>query len=316
MPLPDLLHAMDAKQALFVGLGLFAAAYLIVLIAGVRRQRAEGGEAVAPSIPFLATGFFANFLDTLGIGSFATTTSIFRHWRLVRDERLPGTLNVGHTLPTMAQAFIYTRIIPVDSRTLILMIGAAVVGAWLGAGLVARWPRQRIQVGLGMALVAAALLMISAQVHLLPAGGDLLALHGTRLVVALVGNLLLGALMTIGIGLYAPSMILVSLVGMNPTAAFPIMMGSCAFLMPIASMRFIRAGSYDPRAVVGLLLGGIPAVLIAAFLVKSLPLSAVRWLVVIVVLYTAINLLRSALRERASAAAPPETVAEPGAVTL
>jgi uncharacterized membrane protein YfcA len=101
--------------------------------------------------------------------------------------------------------------------------------------------------------------------------------------------------MSLGIGLYAPCLILISLLGMAPTTAFPIMMGSCAFLMPVASARFIRKGSYDLRAALGLALGGIPAVLIAAFIVKSLPLSAVRWLVVVVVVYTAVTMLRSAL---------------------
>jgi uncharacterized membrane protein YfcA len=104
--------------------------------------------------------------------------------------------------------------------------------------------------------------------------------------------------MTLGIGLYAPCMILVSLLGLTPTAAFPIMTGSCAFLMPIASARFIRASCFDPRISVGLLVGGVPAVLIAAFIVKSLPLTAVRYLVVVVVLYTAVNLVRAARRER------------------
>src|SRR5947207_6111030 len=185
------------------------------------------------------------------------------------------------------------------------MIVAAVFGAWLGAGVIARWPRRRIQIGMGTALVAAAMLMAAAQLNVLPAGGGLLGLTGPRVAVAVTGNFMLGALMTIGLGLYAPCMILVSLCGMNPTTAFPIMMGSCAFLMPIASARFIRAGCFDRRASLGLLVGGIPAVLIAAFIVKSLPLGTVRWLVVVVVLYTAANLLLTAYRERAGAALSP-----------
>jgi uncharacterized membrane protein YfcA len=109
-----------------------------------------------------------------------------------------------------------------------------------------------------------------------------------------VGNFALGALMTLGIGLYAPCMILVSLLGMNPIAAFPIMMGSCAFLMPVGSLRFIERGSYSPRTALGLAVGGVPGVLIAAFIVKSLPLTALRWGVVVVVLYAAGAMLRSA----------------------
>ncbi len=100
--------------------------------------------------------------------------------------------------------------------------------------------------------------------------------------------------MTLGIGLYAPCMILVALLGMNPLAAFPIMMGSCAFLMPVGGMRFITKGSYSFGPALGLTLGGIPGTLIAAFIVRSLPMTAVRWLVVIVVVYASAAMLRSA----------------------
>jgi uncharacterized membrane protein YfcA len=109
--------------------------------------------------------------------------------------------------------------------------------------------------------------------------------------------------MTLGIGLYAPCMILISLLGMNPTTAFPIMMGSCAFLMPVGSLRFIRERSYSLRAALGLAIGGVPGVLVAAYIVKSLPLATVRWLVIAVVLYTAISMLISASNERTAAAA-------------
>jgi uncharacterized membrane protein YfcA len=299
---------LGARGLLFLALGVFAIAYVWILVAGLRRQRAvtDDGAPRAGARALLATGFVTNFFDTLGIGSFATTTTIFRHWKLVRDEHIPGTLNIGHTLPTIVQAYIYTTIVPVDSRTLILMIIAAILGAWLGAGVVAGWPRRRIQIGMGVALpiLALAMLLASSQLGSLPGGGTLLGLTGARLAIAVTANFVLGALMTIGLGLYAPCMILISLCGMNPTTAFPIMMGSCAFLMPIASARFVRAGCFDRRATLGLLAGGIPAVLIAAFIVKSLPLAQVRWLVVIVVLYTAANLLRTAYRERAGAPVP------------
>jgi uncharacterized membrane protein YfcA len=239
-----------------------------------------------------------NFFDTLGIGSFATTTALFRALRLVPDRVIPGTLNAGHTLPTVAQAFIYTSIIPVDVLTLIAMIAAAVLGAWLGAGIVAKWPRQKVQIGMGVALLCAAALMLMTQLSLFPGGGADLGVRGVRLIIAIGGNFALGALMTLGIGLYAPCMILVSLLGMNPTAAFPIMMGSCAFLMPVGSLRFIRERCYSLRAALGLTIGGIPGVLLAAYIVKKLDLSTVRWLVIVVVVYTAITMLYSAFSTR------------------
>ncbi|MEP7002752.1 MAG: permease, partial [bacterium] len=239
-----------------------------------------------------------NFFDTLGIGSFATTTAIFRQWRMVRDEHIPGTLNVGHTLPTIAQAFIFTKLVPVDSVTLVLMITAAVLGAWLGAGVVAGWPRRKVQIGMGTALLVFGALLVMKLLALFPGGGSALKLEGGRLVVGLLGNFALGALMPMGIGLYAPCMILIFMLGMDPKAAFPIMMGSCAFLMPVASARFLKEKAWDARASLGLLIGGVPAVLIAALIVKEMSIAVVGWLVVVVVAYAATTLLRTAMQER------------------
>jgi uncharacterized membrane protein YfcA len=242
-------------------------------------------------------GFVTNFFDTLGIGSFATTTSFFKLWGLVADEEIPGTLMVGHTPPSLVEAGIFIAVVQVDLATLVLMIASSAVGAWFGAGIVSRLPRRRIRLGMGTALLAAATVMMMSQLQWLPGGGESLGLSGPALALAIAGNLVFGALMTLGIGLYAPCMMLVSLLGMNPRAAFPIMMGSCAVLMSVGSVPFIRTGRYNMKAALGLTAGGIPGVLIAAFLVKSLPLGAVRWLVVAVVIYTAAMMLRSALQE-------------------
>ena len=295
------------KTALLVVLGIFTVSYIVVWsIAAIRRRE----KRTPPSLLDTAIGLVTNFFDTLGIGSFATTTSFFRLWRLVPDEQIPGTMNVGHTLPSILQAFIYITVVEVDVTTLALMIGASVVGAWLGAGVVARWPRRKIQIGMGLALLGAATLMLTTQLKLVPGGGELLGLTGTKLFAAVAVNALLGALMTLGIGLYAPCMILIYLMGMNPKAAFPIMMGSCAFLMPVGSARFIREKSYNLKAALGLTIGGIPGVLLAAFLVRSMPLGAVRWLVVVVVIYTAVMMLRSAVRERSTSPASPHPAQE------
>ncbi|MGH9372567.1 MAG: permease, partial [Vicinamibacterales bacterium] len=238
------------------------------------------------------------------IGSFATTTTVFRLRNMVPDRIIPGTLNAGHTLPTITQAFIYTTVIPVDVLTLLSMITAAVLGAWLGAGVVSRWPKRKVQVGMGAALLAAALFMLMRQLDWFPAGSAEIGVRGVKLALAIGGNFMLGALMTLGIGLYAPCMILVSLLGMSERTAFPIMMGSCAFLMPIGSLRFIRAQCYSLRTALGLALGGIPGTLIAGYIVQSLELGTVRWLVIVVVLYTAVTLLLSAAGRKAEAIAP------------
>lgn len=286
------------KTALFAGLGCVAAVFLSVWLRALRRDRADGGEPLRPSGSELLVGFVTNFFDTLGIGSFAPTTAWYKLQGLVPDQRIPGTLNVGHTPPVIVQAFIFIAIVAVDPATLGLIIGAAVVGAWFGAGVVASWPRRRVQLVMGAALLVAAAFFLMQLAGAGPAGGEALGLSAARLGIALVGSLLLGALMEAGIGFYAPCMILISLLGMDPRAAFPIMMGACAFLMPVGSLRFVGRGSYARGAALGLAIGGLPAVLIAAFLVRALPLTALRWLVIAVVLYAALSMLRSARMER------------------
>jgi uncharacterized membrane protein YfcA len=298
---------MDAKQILIVALIVITIGYAIGWYTMARKKhaaRAHGSdEPVWPNPIRIFIGFITNFFDTLGIGSFATTTAMFRAWKLVPDEQIPGTLNVGHVPPTVIQAIIYTQLVEVEFLTMALMIAAACAGAWLGAGFVAGLPRRGVQIGMGTALMGAATIMLLQLVGAVPGGGTALALEGSKLAIGLGGNFVLGALMTLGIGLYAPCMILISMLGMNPTAAFPIMMGSCAFLMPVGSLQFVRKNAYNLRAALGLTIGGPLAVLIAAFIVESLPLFYVRWLVVVVVVYTAAMMLRAAASERKAAVA-------------
>lgn len=287
---------LTIKTSLFLALSVFTVFFLFTWWSVLKQKRQT--ESATPTALQSVIGFVTNFFDTLGIGSFAPTTSVYKLKKIVADEQIPGTLNVGHTVPVIAQAFIYIAIVTVDPVTLLLMIAASIAGAWFGAGIVADLPRRKVQIGMGLALAAAAMLMLMSLLKWLPAGGDALALSGVKLGIGLAGNFVLGALMTLGIGMYAPCMIMVSLLGMSPTTSFPIMMGSCAFLMPVAGARFVRKSSYNLKAALGLAIGGVPAVLIAAYIVKSLPLDYVRWLVVIVVVYTAIAMLRSAMTEK------------------
>ncbi|GAC1653961.1 MAG: sulfite exporter TauE/SafE family protein [Vulcanimicrobiaceae bacterium] len=291
---------MDAHILLFAALGLVTVVYLALWF---RSARERG--LVVPTPLETAVGFVTNFFDTLGIGSFAPTTASFKFFKLVPDQQIPGTLNVGHALPTVLEAFIFIAIVQVSPTTLIALIAAAVAGAYLGAGVVSRLPRRYIQIGMGLALTVAAILFVLMNLNLLPGGGSAFGVEGPLLLVGIAVNFCLGALMTLGIGLYAPCLILISLLGMNPLAAFPIMMGSCAFLMPVAGVRFTRLNRYELRAALGLTLGGLPAVLIAAFIVKSLDLTTVRWLVVGVVLIAAVTMLRSAYLERSQPAVAP-----------
>jgi uncharacterized membrane protein YfcA len=289
-------------RALFITLAALVVIYIGSWAAALFRSRGLPADAwnraAAPGLIDTLIGFVATFFDTLGIGSFATTTTTYKLLRLVPDERIPGTLLVGYTLTVATQAFAFITVVPVDAQQLIFLTVAMTAGGWLGAGTVARLPRRAIQLGMATALLLAALFMTMGLLHLYPASGNALSLTRSGLAIALAGNFVLGALATLGIGNYGPSLVMFNLLGMAPLAAFPIMMASGAFMGTVAAMRFVRSGRYAARAALGLTLGGIPGVLTAVWLVRSLPLDVVRWGVIVVVLYTALMLIRSAIDER------------------
>lgn len=283
---------------LFVALAFLTLGFVAVWAFEVRKNPDTPDPGV-PNAERVAVGFFANFFDALGIGSFATSTTYFRLRKLVRDELIPGTLNVGHCLPTITQAFIGITLIQVDPLTLVLMIAAAVAGAWIGAGVVSRLPRRAIQIGMGLALVIAAGFMLAKLTGVMPSSAvGTLDLQGWRLALGLIGSFFLGTIMPLGIGYYAPCMILVSMLGMSPKATFPIMMGACAFLMPVASAQFVRKKKYSLRTAAGLAAGGIFGSALALLVVKEMNLRTVMWLVTVVVVYTGLSLLRSAAVDR------------------
>jgi uncharacterized membrane protein YfcA len=290
---------ITVREALLVVIGVSALAFAVVWARELRRSRATGPDHVAPpTFAQIAIGFVTNFFDTLGIGSFATTTVAFKALRLVPDEKIPGTMLIGHGLPVIAQAFIFIAAVSVDPTVMLTLIGATVAGGWVGASIVTTLPRRPIQLGMGLGLLLAAAFMAGSQLGVFPGGGTALGLSSGKLAFAAVAFALFGAVLMIGIGNYAPSLILLSILGMDPRAAFPIMMGAGALVALAGGFKFMRKARYTPRAALGLTAGGIPAVLIAGLLVKSLPLAMLRWVVVCVVLYAASMMLRSALGGR------------------
>jgi uncharacterized membrane protein YfcA len=277
-------------------LALFALAAVVYAALWVRfaaRDKAAGqGDFRLPTPLHVAIGFVTNFFDTLGIGSFATTTTIFTWLKLVPPERTPPTMLAGHTLPVVAQALLFLTIVDVDPVVLVVLNLALLAGGWVGARVVTRLPRRPIQVAMAVALIAAGIFMALGQLKVLgELKGTALTLTGPQLLVGSIVNALLGAAIMFGVGNYGPSLVLFSLLGMDPRAAFPIMMSAGAFVGPVGSVQFMQAGRVDHRIALGLMIGGIPAVLVAALLVKSLPLDILRWLIVGVVTYTAITLL-------------------------
>ncbi len=235
-------------------------------------------------------GWITNFLDTLGIGSFATTTMALNVTKqMPNDKLLPGTLLVADTIPVMLEAFIFIVSVEVESVTLCALLLAAISGAKLGAKFVPRLPERKVQLYLGCALLITAVFMAGKQLGLmtfLGTGNMAVELTGWRLFVGIIGNFVLGGLMTVGCGLYAPCMAMVYLLGLSPKIAFPVMMGSCAALMPVAATEFIVAGDYARKNSVAILLGGIAGVYIAAKYVIGMDINLLIWLVISVVTYT------------------------------
>jgi uncharacterized membrane protein YfcA len=280
--------------------------FLIRWVFEARRISSELGAARRKPAPLdLVIGFVTNFFDTLGIGSFATTTALFRLFRLVPDELIPGTLIVGDTLSVLTQAVLFISVVEVDPLQLTALIAVCVVGGWIGTGVVTKLSRRAMQLGLGAALIVAAVFIALGIFGLMPVGGTARALTPAAFVLALAVNFVLGALLPLGIGNYAPSLVMFSLLGMDPKAAFPIMMGSGAFVATVSGVRFLSARRFHQRVALGLTLGGIPGVMVAVWLVKSLPLEALRVLVFAVVVYVAIMLLRSGMGPSGASPVPP-----------
>jgi len=276
---------MTIRNTLLVALAALALLFIVKW-----RRAAAGTERPTPVQ--LVIGFVTDFFDTLGIGSFATTTTAFKMLKVMPDEQIVGTMLIGHSLPVVVQAFIFIVAVEVDPVVLVSLIAVSIVGSWLGAGMASRLPRRPIQVFMGIGLFAAAFFMLLSQLGMFPSGGTALTLTPGKLIIALVVNFFLGGLLMLGIGSYAPSLILISLLGMDPRAAFPIMMSSGAMMAMVGSFQFMKTGRFDRNAALGLTIGGIPGVLIAGLLIQSLPLDVLRWMVVLVVVYAATMMLR------------------------
>jgi uncharacterized membrane protein YfcA len=296
---------MTLVRSLIGALAAGGAFFLVRWVREARRLSSERGAATPAPTPLdLFIGFVTNFFDTLGIGSFATTTAAFRLFRLVPDELIPGTIIVGDALSVLTQAVLFISVVEVDPLQLTALIAVCVAGGWMGAGVVTSLSRRAIQLGIGTALIVAAVFMAVGMFGLIPAGGTAHALTPEGFVLALVINFALGALLPLGIGNYAPSLVMFSLLGMNPKAAFPIMMGSGAFVATIAGVRFLSARRFHQRLALGLTLGGIPGVMAAVWLVKSLPLGALRVLVLAVVVYASVTLLRAGMGRSSASPLP------------
>lgn len=279
---------MSVATILVTVLVIWTAIFGIYYVADVLKHK-EDFKAMKP-VPTIIIGVLANFFDTLGIGSYATSTTAFKFTKSCPDELIPGTLNVAYAIPVVVEAVVFIQKVTVDPLTLVLMIGAAVLGAVIGASIVSKWDLKKVRIALGCAMIALAIVMVCKLLGVGPFGliGTATSLTGVKLAIGVIANFVLGALMIVGLGLYAPCMALVLLLGMSTDVAFPIMMGSCAFLMPSAGIKFVKEGKYNRGSSLVLTITGVIGVLIACFIITSLPLTALTWIVTAVMVICAL----------------------------
>jgi len=281
---------------------VLAAVEVAVVVAWVIATRRHSWPT-RPSTGDVVIGGVTSFLDTLGIGNYAQITALFKLRRYPSDELIPGTLNVGNAVGTFVSAVLFISAFQVEPVLLLTMVVCAGAGAWIGAGIVSRMRRRVIQVFMGVALLLAAGFFTMTNLGIIPPTGTAMGLSGWRFVLAAVANFILGALMCVGIGNYAPSMALLSMLGMHPIAAYPIMMASDGVLIPVASLGFLRSGRFAPAVAVGLTIGGVVGTVAAFPLVKTLGdhLTLMRWVVTGIITYAALSMLRSARSESVNA---------------
>ncbi|MEG0525980.1 sulfite exporter TauE/SafE family protein [Amedibacillus sp. YH-ame10] len=285
---------MDATTIILTVLWVLLISYTIYFAIDIYKHKHEF-EKDTSWVKTGAIGALVNFFDPLGIGAFAPQTALLKFTKQTRDKLIPGTMNVANCIPVLLQAIIFTTVVKVEAITLVAMLISAMAGAVLGAGIVSRMSEKRIRLVMGFALACTAFIMFSSLMGWFPVGGNSIGLSGVKLVIAVSVNFILGALMTAGVGLYNPCMVLIFLLGMSPDVAFPIMMGSCAFLMPPASVKFIKENAYNRKSALSMCIFGSIATLIASLVIKSMPLDVLKWIVVAVTVYTSTVMLRAGL---------------------
>lgn len=293
---------LSAQHLLYAALVIVNLTCLVVWVMRTRRLRL----AERPAATDVAIGAGTSFLDTLGIGNYAQITALFKLRGRPVDELIPGTLNVGNAIPSFVGSMVFVINVAVEPVLLASMIFSSALGAWLGAGVVSRMSRRAIQQFMGAALLIAAFFFAMSNLGVLAPEGAAMALSGWKFVVAVGANFILGALMCVGIGNYAPSMVILGLLGMHPIAAYPIMIGSDGLLIPVASLGFLKSGRFSQGAAIGLSVGGVVGTLLAFPLVHSVAshLALMRWLVIVVVIYAAVAMLKAARADARLAAAP------------
>lgn len=276
-----------------------AAAILIPFFRDFAKNRED--MSVKEKIIHCLIGAVTQFFDALGIGSFAPMLALYNLTKTVPSAEIPGTLNIGASIPVIVEALLFVNAIKMDVTTLVLMVIASAVGAAVGVVVNGKLPERGIKTTMAIGLLAAGILMLGGKLGWLPIGGTATALTGGKLVIGIVCNFVLGVLLPLGIGNYAPCMSIVYMLGMNPAVSFPLMMCSAAFGLTSSTIRLVKQGKYVRWASFMVIVAGSLGVVVAVELVKSLPLNALQWIVICVVLYTSGTLFKQVIGKKSPA---------------
>jgi len=286
-----------ALKIIQVILVIYAVVAGIFIVVDYRKNR-EKDMPMKQRVLHYVIGFVVNFFDALGIGSFAPTVAVYNAFKLVDDKKVPGTMNAGVAIPVIFEALLFLTAVDVELTTLVPMVLCGVLGAIVGTRIANKVDGRIITLTLAIGLFVAAILMLCSKFGWLPVGGDAVGLQGIKLVVACVANFILGITLCFGIGNYAPCMCVVYLLGMSPLVSFPIMMCSGATVSPTTGILNIRSGNINRMAVMGMTAGGMIGVVIAVYLVKSMSLAVLQWLVIAVVLYSSITMFLRSMKSK------------------
>ena len=272
--------------------GVFAFKFVKDILNNKKEMKQEPGSNIFLSI----SSAIIFFLSTFGISDFAISTILYRKKNLVSDKKLPGTLNTQCVIPVAVMALAYISVIKVDPITLIVCIVAQIIGAYIGPRFVVKLEPKVIRKFISIGLLVATAFILAGKFNLVPSGGTATGLSGIKLAVAAICLFVYGALNNIGIGSYSLTMATIYALGMNPAVAFPIMMGACTFSVPIGSMEFIKYGEYGRKITAFTSTFGVIGVLVAVYLVKSLNVSMLQWVIAAILLYSGLSMLMNEIK--------------------
>jgi uncharacterized membrane protein YfcA len=242
--------------------------------------------------------FLLNFLSGFGVSDYVICTALYHKTGWAEPRKLPGTLNTQSTLPVLVFALAYLSSVQVDIRTLLPLLAADMLGAFLSPRLTMSLPVRRIRQILACGLLFAGCAILANKLELVAVGGQATSLQGFKLAAGVICYFIIGALKAMGVASYPLAMTATFFLGLHPLVSYPLMMGGGALAAPLILIRYVKLDGYMRKLT---LLGatvGVAGGAIAVFTVKTLDISLLQWLVVGVVFYAATDILLTLRRAR------------------